>query len=450
MKMEILGLVLMLTFNAQATGNTQAAQSDTAQSDTAQSDTAQSDTAHAPAIRTEIPNEFVASLPANTNFARLHRMGFTVEKNLTPHASQVSLLHLKLSPVIQHVQLAEITEKLGANWVQPNYRYEGDLYDRIGVNVKRVPEDPSLSDQYHHLAMKNVEAWDLEMGQAQIIVAVTDDGFEMDHEDLANSFYVNPNEIPNNGIDDDHNGYVDDVRGWDMIDNDNVTEPSGDHGTHVAGIVAATANNNTGIVGTASGVKLMPLKIFSGYWTSAIVAGAFTYAADNGARIITTSYNIDGMVDDQAYREAVKYAYDKGLLLFNSAGNSAIENPTRTEVNELVLICSTIADQVNDDLKSDFSNYGSKIHLCAPGGGGRAGILSTLLANTYGRMSGTSMASPNAAAAAALIWSHYPDWTRDQVLARLLASADSIDAKNPRYAGKLGAGRVNTFRALAE
>ncbi|MBX9768484.1 MAG: S8 family serine peptidase, partial [Bdellovibrionales bacterium] len=132
------------------------------------------------------------------------------------------------------------------------------------------------------------------------------------------------------------------------------------------------------------------------------------------------------------------------------AGNNNQENPKRATFQELIFVCSTIADNQKNDVRSSFSNFGVLIHVCSPGGDGAAGILATQPKNQYQRMSGTSMATPNAAAVAALIWAKNPKWTRDQVVAQLLGTADNIEAKNPGFEGKLGTGRTNSVDALSK
>ncbi|WP_372370527.1 S8 family serine peptidase [Candidatus Uabimicrobium sp. HlEnr_7] len=341
--------------------------------------------------------------------------------------------------------VSALTSSSSVKWASPNYSYEGDPREDITTT-----NDPKTGEQYHHPVMKNPEAWKISQGSVTVVVAVTDDGVDIDHVDLKNRMWKNTKEIPNNNIDDDGNGYVDDFDGWDFSSDDNDPRPNGgSHGTHVAGIVVAERNNKTGISGTAPGVNVMPIRFYgSGSWTSSIVAKSYAYAVDNGAKIITTSFNINGFVGDPVYEASLKYLYQNGVLLFNSGGNGSQANPKRQAFHEVLLVASTIADEESDDEKSSYSNWGIGMDISAPGGGGKAGILSTIPGNGYGRKSGTSMASPNAAAVAAMIWSVHPEWTREQVVAQLFRSCDSVDEVNKKYKDLLGPGRVNTYNAI--
>lgn len=333
-------------------------------------------------------------------------------------------------------------------WAQPNYEY-------IGNPMEGAVNDPRFGEQYHHVMIKSTQAWDIEMGSSEVVVAVTDNGFHLEHDDLKNSYWKNTDEIPGNGIDDDNNGYVDDYEGWDFSDDDNDPRSTGNpHGTHVAGIIAAEANNGIGVAGIAPGVKVMPIQFYGGSnrWTSTIVANSYKYAVNNGAKIINTSYNIDGFVNDNLYIDTVKWIRANNVLLFNSAGNGSRQNPPRQKFEEVILTCSVKSGSASDaDTVSRFSNTGTGIDICAPGDP----ILATVNgeyqgASRYGELSGTSMAAPSAAAVAALIWSKYPEFTAVQVLEKLQATADNIDDRNTRRRGMLGAGRVNAYRALTE
>lgn len=361
----------------------------------------------------------------------------TVDKGPERSAAMVQLElgdHTDIFAVMQELQ-----GKPGVLWSTPNFVF-GDTDPR-----DLIPNDPQFPSQYHHTVMRNVQAWDISLGSPNVLVGITDDGVDLQHQDLSAAIWSNPGEIPGDGIDNDGNGYIDDVNGYNFLNQNNNTDalPGDNHGTHVTGITAATINNGVGTVGTAAGVSVLPLKWYDGgTWTAAIIAETFTYAADNGADIVNTSYNMDSWASDPVVNAAFDYLYDAGVLHFNSAGNSAALNPPRQVFVESLLVASTD----NGDGKSSFSNYGDGIDIAAPGGS----ILSTTPNNTYSVLSGTSMATPNAAGVAALIWSAHPTWSREQVAAQLLATADNIDAVNPQYVGLLGAGRVNSFRALSQ
>jgi subtilisin-like proprotein convertase family protein/subtilisin family serine protease len=352
---------------------------------------------------------------------------------------RVTLVHLKLTG---KTDMWSVMKTLDARdevmWSSPNFTYKGDPREY-------APNDPQYPSQWHHDKMQNNLAWDVTTGSTSIIVAVTDDGTEINHEDLFDNLWRN-DDFPLDGEDNDGNGYIDDERGWDFHSNNNDTNPNGiayTHGTHVAGILGARMNNALGVTGVAGTTTIMPLQIYGpNGWTSAMVAGAFTYATDNGAKIVNTSYNIDDFVNDPVFLAGLQYLYDGGVLHFNSAGNNGQLNPARQALTQTLLVAST--DQ--SDAKSNFSNFGVGIDFAAPGDP----ILSTLVGNSYGQQSGTSMAAPAVAGAAALIWSANPDWTREQVVAQLYPTADNIDAQNPGYQGLLGAGRVNTFRGVTE
>ena len=323
-------------------------------------------------------------------------------------------------------------------WAAPNVGYLGDPREL-------TPNDPQYGSQYHHTLMQNDVAWDVTLGDASIIIGVTDDGLDTDHEDLNPNVWTNSGEIAGDSIDNDGNGYIDDVNGWDFVTDNNDPNPNNttnDHGTHVAGIAAAKTDNGTGVAGTAGDATIMPLQFFiSGQpWTAENILEAFTYGVDNGAQIITTSYNINGWVGDPLVTAGFDYMYDSGVLHFNSAGNGAELNPARQAFHQSFLVVNT---DVNDE-KSSSSNYGTGVDISAPG----SSILSTELNDTYGLKSGTSMSAPNAAGVAALLWAANPTWTREQVAAQLLATCDNIDAQNPGLEGLLGSGRVNAGNAL--
>jgi subtilisin family serine protease len=332
----------------------------------------------------------------------------------------------------------------------PNYRYFGEYREGL-IETKRGEDNKNKA--HHHNMIETLKAWDITKGSSEIIVAVTDNEFQINHENLKDSWWTNPKEIADNGIDDDGNGYIDDVYGWDFAEKDNNvdTTDEGTHGTHVAGTIAARTKGLEGS-GIAPNVKIMPLRWydFDIRFTSAVVAETYHYAVDHGAKIISTSYNVDWLASDAAYREAVKYATDNEVLIINSAGNADELNPRRQSIKEIVLVCSVKSgDKLDQDIKSKFSNYGNGVDICGPGDP----IYSTVQSysgtqNAFRFMKGTSMAAPTVAATAALIWSVNPNFTVADVKKRLFTTADNIDVKNEKYQGLLGAGRLNTFNAV--
>jgi subtilisin family serine protease/subtilisin-like proprotein convertase family protein len=326
-------------------------------------------------------------------------------------------------------------------WVEPNYIYQG------ADPREYTPNDPSYGSQYHHTLMQNNLAWDTSLGSPSVRVAVLDDGVAVNHPDLNANIWVNPGETPGNGIDDDNNGYIDDLNGWDFSSGDNNPNPVGSdtHGTHVAGIAAGRTDNFEGIAGVAGNGTIVPVRWYDGAtWTASMVASSYAYGIANGIKIFNASYNFDGWVGNATVDAALTAAYNSGALLFNSAGNNGQLNPPRQVFDQAIFIVSTTAT----DAKSDFSNYGYGADLSAPG----SGILSTVTSNSgtqfdYEFFDGTSMATPNAAGVAMLVWSQNPTWTRDQVIARMVGLADDISAQNAGIENELGGGRVNSYKA---
>lgn len=280
--------------------------------------------------------------------------------------------------------------------------------------------------------------------QTRAIVAVADVGTDIEHPDLKGNIYTNAKEIPGNGIDDDHNGFVDDVNGWDFYNNDNNPRPdaaSDDHGTHTGGTIGAVTNNGAGVAGVDPVVQLMTLKITgsgSKPWVSALIA-AIDYARENGAKAISVSFNTDQA--GQAWFEAIQRAAKADMVYVNSAGNNGqnvdgLRGKYVRQTNNMILVAATD----HKDQLASFSNFGQTVDIAAPG----VDILSTLPGGKYGPMSGTSMACPHVAAAVGLLRSIYPTETAPQIIARLVKSADMVTALKGRIAG----GRMNLFAAI--
>ena len=289
------------------------------------------------------------------------------------------------------------------------------------------------------------ESWDITTGNPDMVVAVIDSGADMEHEDLAANIWTNPGEIPENGIDDDNNGYIDDVHGWDFAHDDN--DPSdtdaicGGHGTHTAGTIGAVGNNGTGVTGINWDVQVMPLKIFKQVFfffcstTSADIIDAIEYATTMGVRVSNNSYG--GGPFSQAEYNAIRAS---DMVFVAAAGNEGRNNdttPSYPASYNLDNIIAVAATDHNDNLAS-FSNYGNSVDIAAPG----VNILSTTPYDTYDFFNGTSMASPHVAGAAGMLLGENPQLTTREVKWNLLNGAD--DKGLPVLTGA----RLNLYNSL--
>ncbi|HEX3135182.1 MAG TPA: S8 family peptidase, partial [Planctomycetota bacterium] len=335
------------------------------------------------------------------------------------------------------------------------------------VHTSVVPNDPSFAQQW---ALNNTgqssgtpdadidapEAWALHTGSRTVKVAVIDTGIDLTHPDLVPNLWTNPGEIPGNNRDDDGNGYVDDVAGWNAYGLNGRPMDDNLHGTHVAGTIGAVGNNTVGVTGVCWQVTLVPVKFLDSYgsgFTSDAV-DAITYATRIGVQVMSNSWGGGGA--SQAVRDAIMAANARGIIFVAAAGNNASSNdeqPTYPASYDCPNIIAVAASDRLDHL-AYFSNYGRlSVPIAAPG---RA-ILSTLpviatptmtyeqLPTSYGSLSGTSMATPHVSGAVALLKSYLPSLTATQLKARLLQRADHVPAL---YGKVTNAARVNLFRTL--
>jgi subtilisin family serine protease len=303
-----------------------------------------------------------------------------------------------------------------------------------------------------------------------VVVAILDTGVDMAHPELQNRIWTNPGEIADNGIDDDHNGFIDDVHGWDFTGDTSFADPIPDndptdnfgHGTHCAGIVAAVANNTHGIAGIVDDCKIMPVKFFP-LMLSSYAAQAIVYAADNGADVISMSFGYPWQI--KILEDALDYAEARGVILCASAGNDGTEykNYPAASVHTLAISATNSYDKV-----TSFSTYGQHIDIAAPGesilslraGGtdmyelkGEPGI--HIIGDIYYLASGTSMSAPHVAAVAAYMRAVSPGLIPDRAKTILEQSAD--DLLDPLGRGEYlpgwdkysGYGRLNLENALA-
>lgn len=300
------------------------------------------------------------------------------------------------------------------------------------------------------------EAWNTTTGKSSTVVAVIDEGVDVSHPDLRDNVWVNQDEVPANGIDDDNNGYVDDVNGYDfanddasVYDPDPVVGEGDEHGTHVAGTIAASGDNGVGVTGVNWNARIMALKFLDvdgGYTSDAVEA--INYAVNNGVKISNNSWG--GVGNSQSLRDAIARADAAGHLFVAAAGNGGPDgigddndaSPNYPASYDLPNVVSVAATNNRDNLTS-FSNYGAaSVDLAAPG----AGILSTLPGNSYGYFSGTSMVTPHVSGVAALLASQNAGLDDAKLKSRLLQSVD----QKPSLRGKtVTGGRLNAEAALA-
>jgi len=328
---------------------------------------------------------------------------------------------------------AELETSPAVEWVEPNYTFTLDA----------TPDDPYYSTQAPYLnRLEMPAAWNFTTGGPDVVIAVLDTGVNINHPDLASGIWTNPGEIAGNDIDDDGNGFIDDVNGWNFALNNKTVADDYGHGTHVAGIAAARINNGTGIAGMAGGATIMPVKVFfpppNVLGTYEDLIRAIIYATDNGANVINMSLGATSY--SRGEEAAVDYAWNHGVVVVAAAGNTG-----RNTYHYPAAHANAIAVAATDanDQRAGFSTYGDFVDVAAPG----VSVLSTLMSGGYGGMSGTSMATPHVAGLAALLFSLNPQLTNAQVRDLIELNADDLGVvgRDDYY----GAGRINARKALA-
>ena len=324
------------------------------------------------------------------------------------------------------------------------------------VHRKRIdPNDPRFQDQSELGLMRLPEAWDVVKGSdGEVVIAVVDIGGEWRHEDLHANVWTNEDEIPGNGIDDDNNGFIDDVHGvnfsnGDDTDNDPTGSPESMHGTWVAGLASAVTDNNVGIAGAAWNAEIMHINSACPDVGNGICTGyeGILYAARNGADIINASWG--GVVRNDRivrhYEQALDLATDMGALVVAGVGNSNHSNDLfRVYPARFPRVLSVGATEKATRRRAGFSNYGRLVNVFAPG----LEILTTGPGNSYDLVEGTSISSPLTAGVAALVKTRFPTMDPDALREHIRLTSESIDMENPDLAGLLGRGLVNARAAV--
>ncbi|MDA8775481.1 S8 family serine peptidase [Opitutales bacterium] len=382
----------------------------------------------------------------HTTFANLAGLNtsVTLERTLgkarTPGSGKLALdgMNISLVKTNGNESLKSVAEKLSRDpavaYVEPDYI----------VNRTANTNDPLISQQWALPKIKAAEAWKMTKGSHAVSVAIIDTGIDYRHPDLQGNIWINPGEIADNGKDDDGNGYIDDIYGWDFSNNDNDPMDGNGHGTHVAGSIAAATNNGKLIAGVAWHTKMAGLKFLSdkGSGSTSDAIDAVAYSSAMGFKVSNNSWGGGGK--SRALKTAIEKAGQKGQVFCAAAGNSRKDNdrsPHYPSSYDCKNIISVAASDSSDRLAS-FSCYGkNSVDLAAPG----VRILSLLPNNKTASWSGTSMATPHVAGAAALIFAVNPNAGYAEVKEAIMSSVDPVKA----FEGKMmAAGRLNVAKSL--
>lgn len=332
------------------------------------------------------------------------------------------------------------------------------------LRIVRAPNDPEFPRLYglHNEGAAEgkvdadidaTEAWDITTGSRDVLVGVIDTGVDYTHPDLQSNYWASPGESGvdaqgadkrTNGIDDDNNGFVDDWRGWDFVNNDNDPMDDHGHGTHVSGTIGAAGDDGQGVVGVNWAVSIVGIKFLSGSGSGTLedAVKAIEYGTTLGVRLTSNSWGGGGYSDTMA--DAIRLANQRGILFIAAAGNDAADNDESPHFPSSYTHDNVIAVAATDrlDKLADFSCWGKlSVDLSAPG----VDILSTVLHGNHEEYSGTSMATPHVSGVVALIMARYPEASLADVRNRVLYSVDLVDGLADKV---LTGGRLNAARSL--
>jgi len=370
----------------------------------------------------------------------------------TSPLARIYKIRLKPGTDIDNV-VAELSANPDVVFAEPDYiAYPADIPNlnhaptssRLSpaLAVQQLTIDDPLYSQQWGMAKINIEgAWSATYGAPTVTIAVIDSGIDLTHVDLQNNLWTNPGEIAGNGIDDDSNGYIDDVNGWNFVFSSNDVWDDNGHGTLVAGVAAAIGGNGAGIVGVCPECRIMPVKVMqaSGAANYSDIAAGVLYAAQKGAKVINLS--LGGYANSNTLKNAIDTAVNTyGVAVVAGAGNDNLDTPFYPAAYDNVL---AVAGTAEDDTKLDFSNYAAWVDVSAPA----VNIRTTALGGDWANGSGTSIASPFAAGLAGLLRTLHPDWSANLIRAQIVHTTDNIESANPAYIGMLGSGRINAQTA---
>ncbi len=343
-------------------------------------------------------------------------------------------------------QVASLQDDPCIEYVEPNYIFK---LETTSVTRKK-PNDPNLDKLWGLKKIQAEKAWDINTGNSNVIIAVIDTGVDYNHPDLKHNMWKNPGEIAGNGVDDDKNGFIDDIYGYDFANDKGEFFDDDGHGSHVAGIIAASGDNETGIAGVNWSAKIMALKVTKyGRLTTADAISAIEYAKLMGAKIIHASWHIDAKDHPKSLYDAIQVAKDAGILFVTAAGNKSrnidsdnpfacLQCPASYDLDNIISVAAT---NESDGLDPN-SNFGPiSVDIAAPG----TNIYSTIPNSSYTKRSGTSMAAPYVTGVASLLWSLNPNFTYRQIKDIILSNVDPIDALKEKT---VSGGRLNAYKTL--
>jgi thermitase len=403
-----------------------------------------------PAQPEAVPGEYVVQLQPGSGLRTAAMMRSFVEIKESIPRLNLMVVRAPANSVMS-ATIRNISNLPGVVRVEPNYIYRAN----------RLPNDPDLtklwgmnnegqkiqgSDGRPGIDIGALAAWDIATGSRDMVVAVIDTGIDFRNPDLKDNIWSNDAEANGQaGVDDDNNGYIDDVYGWDFANNRANGLDDHGHGSHCAGTIGAKGDNSTTIVGVNWDVRMMPIKFLSASGSGSLdgAVKSIDYAITNGAKVLSNSWGGGGF--SKILEDVIKKSHDQGTLFVAAAGNDGTNNdttPTYPANYNVPNVISVAAIDNKGDL-ADFSCYGlNTVHLGAPG----VDVYSTIVGrNGFDYWSGTSMATPHVSGVAALLWAHNPGMTNVEVRERLLRTARPIAS----LSGKVSTGGiVNAYHAL--
>jgi len=365
-----------------------------------------------------------------------------------------------LANITPHQAAKMIQNNSGVVYAEPHFLYSVasipfSANTHLSEHFSLIPDDPLFSDDAYMELMGITEAWEIVKGEdGDVIIAIVDNGVDWEHPDLRANLWENPREISDNGIDDDGNGFIDDLHGWNFAKNTNnsMPLPGNSHGTLVAGVAMAVADNGIGLAGISWNAKFMPINVSCGSQSRFLcnTHEALLYAAINGAHIINASYGVNNYGSGNETESLVlKTVFEMGSLVISTAGNQHRRmggyNPYYYPAsNQLTLsVCGTQSSSYQN-----LFNYGYTVDVCAAG----SQILTTNVNDGYTVAEGTSFSVPLVSGIAALVKTRFPHYTPAQIREQIRSTADYkiYEDHPPSLDGLLGRGYVNAFRAVTE